>query len=54
MSVLNIEGKPLAPEARRMLDYPTGHNGPLLLSAVELQTGKIAWRNRGFAKAQLL
>jgi outer membrane protein assembly factor BamB len=32
----------------------TGYNGPVLMSAVELKTGKIAWRQRGFAKAQLL
>jgi outer membrane protein assembly factor BamB len=32
----------------------TGHNGPVFLSAVELKTGKIGWRERGFAKAQLL
>lgn len=32
----------------------SGYNGPALMSAVELKTGKIAWRNRGFAKAQLL
>jgi outer membrane protein assembly factor BamB len=32
----------------------SGYNGPVLLSAVELKTGKIAWRERGFAKAQLL
>jgi outer membrane protein assembly factor BamB len=32
----------------------SGYNGPVLMSAVELKTGKIAWRQRGFAKAQLL
>jgi outer membrane protein assembly factor BamB len=32
----------------------TGHNGPVMLSAVELKTGKITWRERGFAKAQLV
>ena len=32
----------------------SGYNGPVLMSAVELKTGKIAWRERGFAKAQLL
>ncbi len=31
-----------------------GYNGPVLMSAVEMKTGKIAWRQRGFAKAQLL
>jgi outer membrane protein assembly factor BamB len=32
----------------------SGYNGPVLMSAVELKTGKIAWRQRGFTKAQLL
>jgi outer membrane protein assembly factor BamB len=32
----------------------SGYNGPVLMSAVELRTGKVAWRQRGFAKAQLL
>ncbi len=32
----------------------TGHDGPVLMSAVELKTGAIKWRERGFAKAQLL
>lgn len=32
----------------------SGYNGPTLMSAVELKTGKIAWRQRGFQKAQLL
>jgi outer membrane protein assembly factor BamB len=32
----------------------SGYNGPTLMSAVELKTGKIAWRQRGFAKGQLL
>ncbi len=32
----------------------SGYNGPVLMSAVELKTGRIAWRQRGFAKAQLL
>ena len=32
----------------------SGYNGPVLMSAVELRTGKIAWRQRGFGKAQLL
>ncbi len=32
----------------------SGYNGPVLMSAVELKTGSIKWRERGFAKAQLL
>jgi outer membrane protein assembly factor BamB len=32
----------------------SGYNGPVLMSAVEMKTGKIGWRQRGFAKAQLL
>ena len=32
----------------------TGYNGPVLMSAVEMKTGKIGWRQRGFAKAQLV
>jgi len=32
----------------------SGYNGPVLMSAVELKTGKIVWRERKFAKAQLL
>jgi outer membrane protein assembly factor BamB len=31
-----------------------GYNGPALMTAVELKTGKIKWQERGFAKAQLL
>jgi outer membrane protein assembly factor BamB len=31
-----------------------GYNGPVLMTAVELRTGKIMWQERGFAKAQLL
>jgi len=31
-----------------------GYNGPPLMTAVELKTGKIKWQERGFAKAQLL
>jgi outer membrane protein assembly factor BamB len=31
-----------------------GYNGPVLMTAVELRTGKIMWQQRGFAKAQLL
>ena len=32
----------------------SGYDGPVLMTAVELRTGKIKWRERGFAKAQLL
>lgn len=32
----------------------SGYNGPVLMSAVELRTGRVAWRQRAFAKAQLL
>ena len=32
----------------------SGYSGPALMTAVELRTGKIKWRKRGFAKAQLL
>ena len=32
----------------------SGYNGPVLMSAVELKTGTIKWRERGFAKAQLI
>jgi outer membrane protein assembly factor BamB len=32
----------------------SGYSGPVLMSAVELKTGTIKWRERGFAKAQLL
>jgi outer membrane protein assembly factor BamB len=32
----------------------SGYDGPVLMTAVELKTGKIQWRERGFAKAQLL
>ena len=31
-----------------------GYNGPVLMTCVELKTGKIMWAQRGFAKAQLL
>src|SRR5713101_7414916 len=31
-----------------------GHDGPVFMAAVELKTGTIKWRDRGFAKAQLL
>jgi len=34
--------------------FVSGYNGPSLLSAVEMKTGRIAWRQRGFAKAELL
>ena len=36
------------------LYFVSGYNGPALLSAVEMKTGKIGWRERGFAKAELL
>jgi outer membrane protein assembly factor BamB len=32
----------------------SGYDGPVLMTAVELKTGKIRWRERGFNKAQLL
>jgi outer membrane protein assembly factor BamB len=32
----------------------SGYNGPVLMTAVELKTGKVMWQQRGFAKAQLL
>ena len=32
----------------------SGHDGPVLMTAIELKTGAIKWRERGFAKAQLL
>jgi outer membrane protein assembly factor BamB len=32
----------------------SGYHGPALLAAVELKTGAVKWRERGFAKAQLL
>jgi outer membrane protein assembly factor BamB len=32
----------------------SGHDPPSLMTAVELKTGAIKWRERGFAKAQLL
>jgi len=32
----------------------SGYSGPVLMTAVELKTGTIKWRERGFAKAQLL
>ena len=41
----------------RMGDYvygSSGSEGPAFLTAVELKTGKVAWRERGFAKANLL
>ena len=31
-----------------------GYNGPALMTAFEVKTGKIKWQQRGFAKAQLL
>lgn len=32
----------------------SGYDGPVFMTAVELRTGAIKWRDRGFAKAQLL
>jgi outer membrane protein assembly factor BamB len=32
----------------------SGYDGPVFMMAVELKTGKIEWRDRTFAKAQLL
>jgi outer membrane protein assembly factor BamB len=32
----------------------SGYSGPVLMTAVELKTGTIKWRERGFAKAQLI
>jgi outer membrane protein assembly factor BamB len=32
----------------------SGYSGPVLMTAVELKTGAIKWRERGFAKAQLI
>jgi hypothetical protein len=32
----------------------SGHSGPAFLSALDLKTGEILWRERGFAKASLL
>jgi hypothetical protein len=34
--------------------FSSGYNGPVLMTAGELKTGQIKWRERGFAKAQLL
>jgi outer membrane protein assembly factor BamB len=34
--------------------FSRGYNGPVLMTAVELKSGKIMWQERGFAKAQLL
>jgi outer membrane protein assembly factor BamB len=31
-----------------------GYNGPVLMTCIELKTGKVMWQQRGFAKAQLL
>ena len=41
-------------ERNGWLYFVSGYNGPSLLSAVEMKTGKIGWRQRGFAKAELL
>ncbi len=32
----------------------SGHDPPILMTAIELKTGAIKWRERGFARAQLL
>jgi outer membrane protein assembly factor BamB len=32
----------------------SGYDGPVLMTAIELRTGAVKWRERGFAKAQLL
>jgi outer membrane protein assembly factor BamB len=32
----------------------SGYDGPVLMTAIELKTGAVKWRERGFAKAQLL
>jgi hypothetical protein len=34
--------------------FSSGYDGPVFMIAVELKTGKVLWRDRGFAKAQLL
>ena len=34
--------------------FSSGYDGPVFITAVELKTGQIRWRERGFAKAQLL
>jgi len=34
--------------------FSSGYDGPVFMTAVELKTGKVLWRDRGFAKAQLL
>lgn len=34
--------------------FSRGYNGPPLMTAVELKTGRTMWAERGFAKAQLL
>ena len=41
----------------RIGDYvycSSGRDGPKLLTAVNIKSGKIAWRERGFARASLL
>src|SRR5262249_43177339 len=32
----------------------SGHNGPAFMTCVNLRSGKVAWQQRGFAKAQLV
>ena len=34
--------------------FSRGYNGPILMTGVELKTGRMIWQERGFAKAQLL
>ena len=34
--------------------FSSGYDGPVFMTAVELKTGQVKWRERGFAKAQLL
>ena len=34
--------------------FSDAYNGPALMTAVHVKTGRIAWQRRGFAKAQLL
>src|SRR5262249_12243207 len=36
------------------LYFSSGHDGPALLTCVNLHSGAVAWQERGFAKAQLL
>ena len=36
------------------LSFSSGHDGPALMTCVNMRTGQIAWQARGFAKAQLV